>query len=105
MLAFSAGACSLACLSSRSPFLAIDRAVLVHLVLFLFVLFLGGVGWWGRLLLFLSLFSDSVDFSYYEGSFLLFFLRDFSCVFNRAFLFSGSVLSSRATLSSENACS
>ncbi len=80
MLAFSAGACSLACLSSRSPFLAIDRAVLVHLVLFLFVLFWGfffgvvggGVGGEGRLLLFLSLFSDSVDFSYYEGSFLLF---------------------------------
>ena len=82
MLAFSAGACSLACLSSRSPFLAIDRAVLVHLVLFLFVLFWGfffgvvggggGGGGEGRLLLFLSLFSDSVDFSYYEGSFLLF---------------------------------
>ena len=84
MLAFSAGACSLACLSSRSPFLAIDRAVLVHLVLFLFVLFWGfffGGGGWGRgvgggrrggCFLFLSLFSDSVDFSYYEGSFLLF---------------------------------
>ena len=77
LLAFSAGACSLACLSSRSPFLAIDRAVLVHLVLFfcLFffgVLFWGGGGGWGRLLLFLSLFSDFVDFSYYGGSFLLF---------------------------------
>ena len=76
MLAFSAGACSLACLSSRSPFLAIDRAVLVHLVLFLFVLFSGSFLRWGggggRLLLFLSLFSDSVDFSYYGGSFLLF---------------------------------
>ena len=45
MLAFSAGACSLACLSSRSPFLAIDRAVLVHLVLFLFVLFWGVLFW------------------------------------------------------------
>ena len=74
MLAFSAGACSLACLSSRSPFLAIDRAVLVHLVLFLFVLFWGVLFWGGGggLLLFLSLFSDSVDFSYYGGSFLLF---------------------------------
>ena len=81
MLAFSAGACSLACLSSRSPFLAIDRAVLVHLVLFLFVLFwgffFGGGGWGrgggeGRLLLFLSLFSDSVDFSYYEAHFYYF---------------------------------
>ena len=30
------------------------------------------VGGGGRLLLFLSLFSDSVDFSYYQGSFLLF---------------------------------
>ena len=34
------------------------------------------------------------------------FLKDFSCVFYRAFLLSGSVLSSMAVLSSsENACS
>ena len=40
-----------------------------------------------------------------RAHFLLFFFRDFSCVFYRAFLLSGSVVSSRATLSSENACS
>ena len=51
LLAFSARACSLACLSSVSPFLGICRAVFVYLVLF------------GGLFLFLSLFSDSVDFS------------------------------------------
>ena len=61
LLAFSARAFCLACLSSRSPFLAICRAVFVYLVL------------WGGLFLFLSLFSDSVDFSYSEGSFFLFF--------------------------------
>ena len=65
MLAFSAGACSLACLSSRSPFLAIDRAVLVHLVLFLFVLFGGSFFWGGGAVAFIPL-------SLYEGSFLLF---------------------------------
>ena len=66
LLAFSARACSLAFLSSGSPFLAIYKAVFVYLVLF----FLGGGG---GLFLFLYLFSDSVDFSYSEGSFFLFF--------------------------------
>ena len=44
-----------------SPFLTFCRAVFIYLVLFL-SLFLG-----------LSLFSDSVEFSYAEGSFFLFF--------------------------------
>ena len=57
------------------------------------------------MLLFLSLFSDSVDFSYYEGSFLLFSSGIFHASSTVAFLLSGSVLSSRTTLSSENACS
>ena len=61
MLAFSSRACSLAFLSSVSPFLTICRAVFIYIVLFL-SLFSG-----------LSLFSDSVDFSYSEGSFFLFF--------------------------------
>ena len=61
LLAFSARACSLAFLSSRSPFLAICRAVFVYLVLL------------GRLFLCLSLFSDCVDLSCSEGSFFLFF--------------------------------
>ena len=91
-LAVSARACSLAFLPSASPFLTICRAVFIYLVLF------------GGLCLGLSLFADSVDFSYSEGLFFLFFLRDFSCVFYRGFLPSGSVLSSRAALSSENAC-
>ena len=52
----------------------------------------------------LSLFSVSVDFSCSEGSFSLFFSKEFSCVCYRGFLLSGSVLSSRAALSSENAC-
>ena len=56
----------------------------------------------------LSLFSDSVDFSFFKGSFFLIFLglfRRFSQIY-RAFLLLGSVLSStfRAALSSENAC-
>ena len=76
-----------------SPFLAVCRAVLIYLVLF------------SGLFLELSVFSDSVDFSYSEGSFFNIFLRDFSCIFHCAFLLSGSVLSSRAALSSENACS
>ena len=59
----------------------------------------------GGLFLGLSLFSDSVDFSYSEGSFLLFFLSDFSCVFYNGFLLSGSGRSSRAALSFENTCS
>ena len=62
-----------------------------------------GVWGWG-LPLFLSLFSDSVDFSYYEGSFLLFSSGIFHAASTVPFFF-GSVLSSRATLSSENACS
>ena len=53
----------------------------------------------------LSVFSDSVDFNYSEGSFFNIFLRDFSCIFYRAFLLSGSLLSSRDALSSENAYS
>ena len=59
----------------------------------------------------LSIFSDSVDFSYSKGSFFLIFLGLFVWVFfYRAFLLSGSVVSStpynyRAALSSENACS
>ena len=61
LLAFSAQASSLAFLSSLSPFLTIRRAIFIYLVLF---------GW---LFLGLSLFSDSVDFSYSEGSFFLFF--------------------------------
>ena len=52
----------------------------------------------------LSLFSVSVDFSCSEGSFSLFFSTEFPCVCYRGFLPSGSVLSSRAALSSENAC-
>ena len=62
LLAFSARTCTLTFLSSVSPFLTICRAVFIYLVLF-----------WGRLFLGLSLFSDSVDFSYSEGSFFLFF--------------------------------
>ena len=44
------------------PFLAICRAVLIYLVVFFSGLFLE-----------LSVFSDSVDFSYSEASFFLFF--------------------------------
>ena len=51
-----------------------------------------------------SLFTGSVDFSCSEGSFSLFFSTEFPCVCYRGFLPSGSVLSSRAALSSENAC-
>ena len=91
LLAFSARACSLSFLSLGVAFLEIFRAVLIYLVLFS-GLFLG-----------LSLFSDSVDFSYSKGSFFLILLRSFSWVFfYRAFL-SGSVLFSTA-LSSEQAC-
>ena len=54
LLAFSARASSLAFLSSVSPFVTICRAVFIYLVL------LGG------LFLGLSLFSDSVDFSYFS---------------------------------------
>ena len=61
LLAFSARACSLSFLSSVSPFFGICRAVFIYLVLF------------GGLSSLLSLFSDSVDFSYSEGSFFLFF--------------------------------
>ena len=84
LLAFSVWACSLAFLSSVSPFLIIFRAVFIYLVF--------------------SLISDTVYFSYSEGSFFIFF-SDFSCVFYRAFLLSVSVLSSRAALSSGNASS
>ena len=65
------------------PVLAICRAVLKYLVLFS-GLFKG-----------LSLFSHSVDFSFSKGSFFLNFLGAFSWVFfYRAFLHSGSVVSS-----------
>ena len=57
LLAFSARVCSLSFLSSVSPFFGISRAVFIYLVLFL------------GLSLLLSLFSDSVDFNYSEGSF------------------------------------
>ena len=60
------------------------------------------LGLFGVLFLFLSHFSDCVDFT--DRVILLIFLRDFSWVFYRAFLLSCSILSSRATLSSENAC-
>ena len=61
--AFSTMSCSLAFLSSEVLFLAICRAVFIHLVLFV------------RLVLRpLSLFGDSADFNYSEGSFFLFFL-------------------------------
>ena len=64
----------------------------------------GGVGWGGG---YYSLFSLVIllisailkaQFSYFSHGY-------FSWVFYRAFLLSGSVLSSRAALSSENACS
>ena len=78
-----------------SPFLAVCRAVLIYLVLF------------SGLFLELSVFIRSVDFNYSEGSFFFLILRDFSWLFYCDFLFSssGSVLSSRAALSSENAYS
>ena len=60
-LAVSARACSLAFLPSASPFWTICRAVFIYLVLF------------GGLCLGLSVFADSVDFSYSEGLFFLFF--------------------------------
>ena len=68
LLAFSAQACSLACLCSWSPFLAVCRDVFIYLV--------HGVGWGGGIL-FPFLFSDSVDFSYSKGSIFLFFSRIF----------------------------
>ena len=92
LLAFSARACSLAFLSSVSPFLTIMQGFF-HILCSFCGLFIG-----------LSLFSVSVDFSCSEGSFSLFFSKEFSCVCYRGFLLSGSVLSSRAALSSENAC-
>ena len=99
MLAFSARSCSLAFLFLGVPFLAICSAVLIYLVLFS-VLFSG-----------LSLFSDSVDFSFSKGYFFCFlnFLAAFSWVFfYRAFLLFGSILSITpyigGALSSENAC-
>ena len=58
----------------------------------------------GGLFLFLSHFSDCVDFSYSEGSFFLFFSRIFHGSSTVLFFLSGSVLSSRAALSSNNAC-
>ena len=57
LLAFPARARSLAFLSSVTPFLTISRSVFIYLVL------LGG------LFLGLSLFSNSVDFSYLKGFF------------------------------------
>jgi len=67
LLLLLARAGSLAFLSSGSPFLAICRDVFIY-----FVHFWGGVGCgWGRVgvFFFLSVFSDSVDFSYSKGSF------------------------------------
>ena len=82
LLAFPARARSLAFLFSVTPFLTICRSVFIYLVL------LGG------LFLGLSLFSNSVDFSYLKGFFFLILLRAFSWIFfYRAFL-SCSVLSS-----------
>ena len=60
--AFSPRACSLACLSFAFLFLAICRAVFWYPDLFFSGLCLG-----------LSLFSDSVDFSYSKGSLFKFF--------------------------------
>ena len=108
-LAVSARACSLAFLPSASPFLTTCMAVFIYLVLF------------GGLCLGLSFFADSVDFSYSEGLFFLFFSGIFhassTVVFFLLVLFFlaglhcllrmhalNSVLSSRAALSSENAC-
>ena len=104
LLAFSARACSLAFLFSVSPMLTICRAF-----------FFGGGGeqggggsfilisWGGggssaflSLLILLISAILRAHFSYSSQRF-------FSCVFYRAFLLSGSGLSSRAALSSENA--
>ena len=65
MLAFSARGRSLAFLFLGVLLLALSRDVLIYLVL------LGGF-FEG-----LSLFSDSVDFSFSKGSFFLFFARGF----------------------------
>ncbi len=62
LLAFSAWSCSLAFLFLGVPFLAICSAVFIYLVLFS-GLFSG-----------LSLFSDSVDFSFSKGYFFRFFI-------------------------------
>ena len=75
LLAFSARACSLAFLSSVSPFLAIYKGVLIYWVLF------------SGLFLELSVFSDSVDFSYSGGSFLLFFSGIFHATSTVLFFF------------------
>ena len=101
LLAFSARACSLAFLSSGSPFLAIYKAVFVYLVLLLFFFFFLGGGGRDCSYFFISLVILLISailrahFSYFS--------QGFSCLFYRAFL--RSVLSSRATLSSENAYS
>ena len=75
LLAFSARACSSAFLSSRSLCLAICRAVFIYIFLFR-GLFLG-----------LSLFSDSIAFSYSEGSFFLFFTGIFHASSTVLFVF------------------
>ena len=93
LLIFSARVCSLAFLSSASPFWTICRAVFVYLVLFRGVVLRPFSLEWFRW------------FQLLWGLIFLIFLRDFSCVFDRAFFLSGSVLSSRPALSSENACS
>ena len=80
LLAFSVRSCSLTFLSSGSLCLSICRAVFIYIFLFR-GLFLG-----------LSLFSDSIAFSYSEGSFFLFFTGIF-----HAYTY-------RAVLSSRNAC-
>ena len=95
LLAFSPRACSLAFLFSGSPFLATWGAVFIFLFWYL-VPFLWFV------LIALSL-SWLCWFQLFWGLIFLNFLGDFSCVFYRAFLLSGSVLSSRTILSSGNA--
>ena len=77
LLAFSSWACSLAFPSSVSPFLTICRAV------FIYFFFGGG----GGVFLGLSLFSDSVDFSYSEGSFFSFFSGIFHASSTMVFFF------------------
>ena len=94
---FLSWACSLVFLSLGVSFLAICRAVLIYLVLFS-DLFSG-----------LSIFSDSVEFSYWKGSFFVIFLGLFCgsslpCFFFSSFWFCSFCYSVyRAALSSENA--
>ena len=89
ILAFSARACSFAFPCLAILFLGICRAFKFFIYIYFFLLFFSGLCFG------LSLFSDSVDFSYCKGTCFLFFSRLFSWVFfDHAFLLSGSVLSS-----------